>query len=257
MPPEARQPRRKYGTNMLAIVLCQIRFPVLHRFEDPTFLAEFQDAVRHRYPLSREERQLGIVVGPGGPVEIPGGVIWRYHDLERAWSIVLQRDSAGLETTDYDQFESFEERILELVRILRAVGVEVRERLGLRYVNELVHRDVGEPADWRTVLNQELLGIVGGPQLTGRVAHAIQEIRLEQEDGSFVLRHGYVGDAKPKDPFYLLDLDYFDEDAQTMDESSVRRQLRSYHDTISEVWEMSLGDQMRKELKDLGAIDVG
>jgi uncharacterized protein (TIGR04255 family) len=254
MPESARQRqrRRKYDANMLELVLCQIRFPVLHRFDDPSFLAKIQDALRERYPRTRQEEQLAIVVGPAGPVQAPGATLWRYHDLEEEWSVVLQRDSAGLETTKYDQFEPFEDRLLELVDVLQHAGVEVRERLGLRYVNELRHPEVETPADWRTMLNEDLLGIVGGPQLEGELSHAVQEIRLTRDDGSFVLRHGYVGDVPGKAPFYLLDLDYFDERAVRLDRSQVEAQLQGYHNMISKVWEMSLDKPMRQELKDLG-----
>jgi uncharacterized protein (TIGR04255 family) len=253
----ARHERRKYSASQLMLVLCQVRFPVLHRFEDASFLAAVQDALRDRYPRARQEQQLAVVVGPGGPVQAPGATLWRYHDLDEAWSVVLQRDSAGLETTQYDRFEPFLERLVELVDVLRDAGIEVTERIGLRYINNLRHPKAKRPADWQPLLNEKLLGIVGGDQLEGaEIFQAIQEIRLTRTDGTFVLRHGYVGgEAAQNEPYYLVDLDYFDERAKILDRSEIEAQLQDYHEEISRVWEMSLEDPMRQELQDEGAID--
>jgi uncharacterized protein (TIGR04255 family) len=256
MPAQARPKRRKYSASQLKLVLCQIRFPVLHRFEDPAFLAHIHDALRDRYPRPRQEQQLAVVVGPAGPAQTSGGTLWRYQDLAEEWSVVLQRDSAGLETTRYDQFEPFLERFMELLAVLIEVGVDVTERIGLRYVNELRHPEAYEPGDWRRLIEETLLGIVGGDQLEGTIDHAIQEIRLARDDGTFVLRHGYVGEkAAQGNPYYLLDLDYFEERAQSMQSSGIAGILAAYHEEISRVWEMSLKDPMREHLKDEGAID--
>src|ERR1700733_8553533 len=108
--------RRKYGSNYLRLVLCQVQFPVLMRFDEPTFQASVQEALRGAYPRVQQEQQLAVTVGSGGLVSTPGGAQWRYRDLEGRWSVVLQRNFVGLETTNYDNFEEFSERLAPVLR---------------------------------------------------------------------------------------------------------------------------------------------
>jgi uncharacterized protein (TIGR04255 family) len=252
----ARYPRHKYGESPLRLVLCQLQFPVLHRFDESSLQAMIQDTLRSQYPRVQQEQQVAVMLGPNGPAPTPGGVLWRYQTLEADWSIVVQRNSVGLETTAYSQFEDFERGLGELLGLLEQLGVTVLERVGLRYINEFRHEAVQHPRQWAGLLREQLLGIVGGDELTGEIVHAIQDIRLTEPDGTLVIRHGYIGPGTGADPYYLLDLDYFDEQAHGYDRDDVLGRLRSYHAEISNIFEMSLSDGMRVHLKDQGPIDA-
>jgi len=258
MPRPDRHPRRKYGADQLRLVLCQVRFPVLHRFNEPALQATIQEALRSRYPRVQQEQQMALTVGPSGPVATPGDPLWRYQDLDGAWSVVMQRDAAGLETTAYDRYEDFASHLESVLDLLRELGVGIVERVGLRYINELRHSPARRPDDWAELVRKELLGIVRGSDLRGDILHAIQDIRLRRPDGTLVIRHGFVGSqsADPSSsPYYLLDLDYFDDErARHLATDQVLEQLRAYHDEISRIFEMTITDDMRRILDDRGPI---
>jgi len=248
--------RRKYGSNDLRLVLCQVRFPILLRFDEPAFQAKVQDALRADYPRMHQEQQVAVTVGPGGLVSTPAGVQWRYEDLQAEWSVVLQGNSAGLETKKYRVFEDFAARLAPLLRVLTELGVTVCERLGLRYINEFRHEAAQLPQDWKSLLHEDLLGIAGGDLWSGQIVHAIQEIRTKRSDGSFVVRHGYVNPDDGRGSYYLLDLDYFDEEPRSFDEGGILSRLDDYHEEISKAFEMSLKPAMREHLGEEATIDA-
>ena len=238
-------------------MICQVRFPVLQRFDEPGFLGPVQDLLRDRYPRSVQEQQIGLVVGPGGVTPAQdAGKHWRFQDAEQSWSVVLGRDFFGVETARYVQFEEFEERIRDLLPVAASMGINWRERVGLRYVNQMRHPEGRTPAKWRELLNPKFLGMVGGDELGADVIHAVQEIRLREADGVLLIRHGLIGpEASNDDPFYSLDLDYADERPQPLDPDQLVKQLWSFHDKMHNVFEMTLTPTMRAHLGEDGVIE--
>lgn len=250
--------RRKYGSNYLRLVLCQIQFPILMRFEEPALQGSLQEALRGEYPRVQQEQQMAVTVGPGGGlVSTPAGAQWRYQDLDGRWSVVMQRNFAGLETSNYDDFEDFEQRLARLLQVLAQLGITVCERLGLRYINEFRHSDGSHPSDWKALLRDDLLGIASEELLDGEIVHAVQDIRTTRVDGTLVMRHGFVnvGD-NGRGPYYLLDLDHFREGPRDFDEEALLREARTFHETISRVFEMTLQPAMRKHMQDEGPINA-
>ncbi|MGA2321548.1 MAG: TIGR04255 family protein [Solirubrobacteraceae bacterium] len=244
------QPRRFYRTNPLRLVVCQVRFPVLHRFDEPGTLARFQDVLKDRYPRSAPEQQLAITVGPSGPVSGPPATsLWRFQGMEDGWSVAISRDFVSLETTAYERYEDLRDRLAEVLDATLALGVTVRERLGLRYVDEIRHPDAKRPGDWRRLIEEKLLGMVGGEELGDDVVQALQEIRLREQDGTVAIRHGYLGrEATGQDPFYLLDVDYFDERSVPLLADQVLGQIDSYHRTIHNLFETAITEELRGHL---------
>ena len=241
------QPRRFYATNSLRLVVCQLRFPVMHRFDEPGALARFQDVLGERYPRSAPEQQ--IMIAGMGPPSAAALQFWRFQGVDDGWSVAIARDFVSLETTAYEQYEEFRERLAEVLDATLALGVSRRERLGLRYVDEIRHPEAKRPADWRRFVNEKLLGMVGGGELGDDVIQALQEIRLREEDGTLAIRHGYLGaEVAGGDPFYLLDLDYYDERPASLEASSVLAQLDAYHRVMHNVWETAITDDLRAHL---------
>lgn len=243
------QPRRFYETNSLRLVLCQLRFPVIHRFDEPGALARFQDVLGERYPRSSPEQQVTVAGGPGIPnPAATAQQFWRFQGIEDGWSVAVARDFVSLETTAYEKYENFRDRLAEVLDATAALGVKRRERLGLRYVDEIRHPEATKPGDWRRFINDKLLGMVGGDELGDDVVQALQDIRLREANGTLAIRHGYLGADVADEPFYLLDLDYYDERPLELDASQVLVQLDEYHHVMHNVWETAITDALRDHL---------
>lgn len=252
------QRRRIYEKNPLKLVICQVRFPLATRFEQPGFVAPFEEAVREQFPRVRQEQQVLITVAAGAPSPPAMAPSWRFQTTEGATSALLARDALTLETTTYSRFEEFVPLVKLLLDALAGLNVTYRERLGLRYVNEIRHPQAQTASAWANFINPAMLGTVGGELLGDDVIHALENIRLREEDATVVINHGFVGKgAVPSDgePFYQLDIDFGDDRPVEFDTEATLEQVSSFHDRISNLFEMSINDAMRDYLVVLEELD--
>jgi uncharacterized protein (TIGR04255 family) len=176
--------------------------------------------------------------------------LWRFTDLNDAWSVGVAADFISLETSQYTRFEEFFQKLETLIDTLLELEVPVRERVGLRYTNEINHPDATLPADWQRLINEELLGMVGGEELGDDVLHTLQDIRLRERDGTIALRHGFLSSevAPNGRPTYLIDLDYYDDQARQLDRTQTLGQIGTYHEVLKNIFETSITEELRAHL---------
>ncbi len=246
----AHQPRRLYEENPIKLVICQIKFPLLSAFDQPGFLAPIQAALLTRFPRVSQEQQLGFALGAQGMAQMPTATIWRFNQLAGPWSVALARDFITLETQSYRRYEDLRACLEEILDILPALDVRVRERIGLRYVNRLSHPQARQVSDWKPFIRPQLLGVVGGEELGDDVVQALEQIKLKEPDGLMVVHHGYLSEeaAGSEGAHYLIDIDCFDERPAEFDRDGTLELVDSYHERLKNFFEISITDEMRSHL---------
>jgi uncharacterized protein (TIGR04255 family) len=247
----------------LALVVAQIRFPpVLSIQTDDKALARFQDLLRDRYPYLSIGQQIGINIGVQGVEQQQTTTrIYQFADVGREWVVSLTVDSVALEARRYTDYDDFSERIMKLVAAIKEVfKIEVRLRLGLRYINEIRYPDASAIADWIPLIRNELLGLAANSDITSLITSSLQELSLHLPNGSLTIRHGYMpggttvaplpGDT-PKDegPFYLLDFDTFDEHGRDLNDTVLDELLSSYNHTMFQLFRWLVQDRLYDYLK--------
>ncbi|HTV72114.1 MAG TPA: TIGR04255 family protein [Candidatus Acidoferrales bacterium] len=236
----------------LELALVQVKFPPLPRFEEQNYLTDIREALSVDYPLPAVERAVNVMVSPQGVSQIPGSQVFRFSSLDYAWSVVLTADAVLLESRVYPEINEFAARfcaILEKVR--NTLKPRHQLRFGLRYVNEFRHTKAVAYERWAELgLNRELLGIGARNVFGGNVKQTVNEFRTNRSDGSLVIRHGYLngttvapaaGRTPKSGPFYLLDLDYFDESARDFDARPIDRMIL-FNDFLYRVFRWCVGD---------------
>ncbi|TFJ88770.1 TIGR04255 family protein, partial [Lonepinella koalarum] len=97
-----------------------------------------------------------IFISPDG-VRIENSIGWHFQNSGRNFSIRVSASRFVIETTDYQGFEDFTNKVREILAILHEVlGVMGVQGIGLRYVN-LVQPRAGET--FRTYLHDRLSGL--------------------------------------------------------------------------------------------------
>lgn len=125
----------------LVKVLAQIRFPVIAKIDNPEGIQDFQERLRTRYPVTRQEPNFTMVLGSAGPVQsATQGVLWRMSEVDGPWTVVLARDFVAVETSRYSSRDEFLSRWREVLDALESLdpAPAVYDRLGVRYVDRLV-----------------------------------------------------------------------------------------------------------------------
>ncbi|MEJ7841952.1 MAG: TIGR04255 family protein [Rubrobacter sp.] len=247
----------------LALVVAQIRFPpILSIQTDDRALARFQEQLRDRYPYLSIGQQIGINIGlQGVEQQQTSGKIYQFADADREWIVSLTVDSVALEARRYTDYDDFSERTMRLMAAVKDVyRVQVRQRLGLRYINEVRHPDASTIADWTPFLRHELLGLAANNDIAPSIKSSVQELGLALPNGALTLRHGYFergttvaplpGDV-PKDEgaFYLLDIDAFDEEGQGLDDHVLDGLFRSYNHSMFQLFRWLVQDSLYDYLK--------
>mgnify|MGYP002402048472 CR=1 FL=1 len=241
-----------FKSSNLELCVVQIKYPPVQRFSDEQYLTGIKEALAEDYPLTSEERGINILVTPQGVNPAPGAVVHRFNSIDFRWSVVLTSESIALETREYTDFEELSARFDKLVRhVAKYFCPHYQLRLGIRYINEFRHHDGDTYEVWHRLLNKELVSSATQTVVGGRVEQTINEVRIRRDDGILLVRHGFLNGTTvlpilhhpaKNGPFYLLDLDYYDETSIEFEESAPTEKIRDYNDVLYRVFRWSIGE---------------
>lgn len=199
----------------LVRVIAQVRFPMVVAIEQREFIAPFQEAVRAKYAVLRQEQTQSILFGPAGVAPVPALTAWRFSDVEGHWRVSLTPDFLALETTAYTSRSDFLSRLREAVAALDAhVEPKLVDRLGVRYVDRIVGEAVNEIAK---LVRPEVRGIAG-TAAGSHALHTLSESVFALDDARVLARWGCLPPGSTVDPTaieatnessWILDLDMF------------------------------------------------
>jgi uncharacterized protein (TIGR04255 family) len=211
-----------------------------------------KEAITEEYPLVNTEQGMNIVITPQGVNQAPGASLLRFTSIDSHWSVVLSNEFVSLETREYTNFEEFSTRF---ARILHHVAIHFRPRyqlrVGLRYINEFRHANGDSYDTWRRLLNPKLLGLIVGNVIEGNVEQTIGEILTHRDDGRVLIRHGFLKGTTvtptamhpaKTSPFYLLDLDYYDETVVKFDVEVPIERIKRYNNFLYRIFRWSIGE---------------
>jgi uncharacterized protein (TIGR04255 family) len=203
----------------LTLVVFQLRFETNAAASDARVARDFHERLggrQGRYPVIEPVTNFSLQVA-GAPGQEPSVsqrasmAGWRFRSEDSSWVASLLSDAVSLETTQYDMWDSFRDRLNELIAVLRdLVNPVFEQRLGLRFVNQVTIDGVLEPAAWEPWVNSFLLGPALHPQLREGLIFSRQQLALDiGDETSCSLAHGSFPQADGQGLAYLLDYDVY------------------------------------------------
>jgi uncharacterized protein (TIGR04255 family) len=241
----------------LKLVIGQVRFTIMPRFEQKAFIAGFKDAMHAVYPRVSRDQAVTYQLSPAGINPGTGEILWRFSSRDNKWAVVVGEAAITLESRGYSSMRDFLERFTAILEAAKeTLEVNDRLRLGLRYINEIRHPDAESLTDWRKLLNPEFVGFDASSLLGGQVDHSLQEVQVERPDGTLAIRHGLLNGAvvAPQEqpasgPFYLIDLDYYDTTECDLDIPATIKQMQDYNDIMYRFFCWTLGEKLYSYLE--------
>lgn len=219
----------RYRNNVIQKAVCELKFPTLYGLERENPPAALANALRKLYP--QHSILDGLNVGPTGVAQ---NFAYVFADKKARTQVVFRASSVALETSSYQTFESFLDRLLVITSIAQTViDSDFFTRVGLRYINALPYGQ-GAIGDW---VNPQLVGalssgVFGTPaEFNGRIAGKIAD------DAGFTLSHGIGQGSENSGLDYVLDLDFWQEDVPSTEIEEVVTQL---HDLEHRMFHWSL-----------------
>jgi|GEM_PF-756525 len=247
-----------FNAPALVLTLVQLKYPPLLRFSEEGYLTDIKEALAEEYPLISTEQPVSIVISLQGVSQsvnlAPTANFQRFTSIDQQWSVLLTNESISLETRAYTGITDFSRRFAHILRhVADYLQPHYQLRFGLRYINEFRYPDGDSYAGWQRLLNPGLLGLGASGILGGTIEQTIGEVRTRREDGTLLVRHGFLKGttvaptaAYPAQtgPFYLLDLDYYDELPTKFDTDRPVQRMVGYNDILYRVfrWAISEGD---------------
>ncbi len=234
----------------LKVAIAQVRFAPVHAVEKRGRVADFQARLAPSY-VARDPQVAQTITIQFGPSPPPAAssvlapeLVWPFEDHERGWSVSLSSSSLALEASAYDDFDGLLEEFRGVVTVLvETFAPRECVRLGLRYVNEVTDERLRIDGGPSALLRPELIAPIG-TELGTDVIGSLCELRFREALGTLVLRHGLI-----RSESYLLDFDYFKEEAQVFDGDSIVATVQNFHDVIEPLFVWCLSDSYLAELK--------
>lgn len=202
----------------LVRVVAQVRFAPVLSVREQSFVAPFQEAIRHSYPLVEKEMQQQVAPGAGGALQVAESVQWRFSDAEHNWQVTLSENFVSLACGDYSDRADFLSRLAET---LGAVGEHVRpvltSRVGVRYTDRLSGPE--KLVQLPEFVRSELLGLASAELGEGEAVNELTQAEFSTGQVSLRGRWGHLPPGATHDasieavasPSWVLDLDAFTE----------------------------------------------
>jgi uncharacterized protein (TIGR04255 family) len=249
--------RTQLASSPLTLVVFQLRFETNLLVSDAQTAREFHQQLGGRqgdYPVIEPVSSLAVQVAsfPGldpavSQRQTTAG--WRFRSEDASWVVSLMPDSVSLETSRYETWGRFRERLGHVIGTLQDVLTPVFEqRLGLRYVNQIGFPDVREPAEWERWIGRDLLGPLLQERLREGITFSRQQLGLDLGDDVICsFSHGSFpteGDGLA----YLLDYDVFRQTGQPFAAESVLDASDEFNTRALALFQLSVTPEYRERL---------
>lgn len=227
----------------LKTVICQVRFQeILGSLDDE--VRGFQKKLGDQYPLNERIQEEEIRVGDQGLK--PTGKTrstFRFQDPDQGWTVTLSPEALSLETSAYAGFADFATRWHFISESAVAeFGIQIQERLGLRYVNQV---EINSVEDVKSLVRPELLAIADEECPVAKdLAASFQETRFDQGNGHLMVRRGLlITDEDPIQRIYVLDFDYFSDDRVDFSVDKQSETLIVFNEAVSRFFRWAITDE--------------
>jgi uncharacterized protein (TIGR04255 family) len=242
----------------LKVAVAQARYSPVHAVGDRALVSDFESRLAGGYvPENPQAAQvLTIQIGPGAPPapalpSVGAETVWPFRDDARGYAVSLGHSSIAVQAgPEYHDFPHFLDEFSTVVQACADVFHPKREvRVGLRYVNEITDARLRD--DVREIVNPKLVVPVG-TAVQGGLQRSFSELRVEEQLGTAVIRHGLVEDAT-----YLLDFDYFSVAERAFEPARLIETVKGFHELIEPLFVWSLNRQYLAELKRKRGVQSG
>lgn len=240
----------------LIVVVAQVQFPAVASITREEFMGPFQERIRSRYPVLRQEREVGVLVTPQGVAPSTAATpVWRFHDKTNDWRVSLAPEFVALDTNAYVSRADFLSRLGEVLHALAdVVGPATFDRLGIRYVDRLPLQEPDGLKELAQLVRPEICGLATADLGTANLLHSLTDAEFAIGDDAVL--HARWGVLPPKIlleplhresvdvPSWLLDLDMYTTASADFEEQSVLHRVERFSQSIYRFFRWAVTDKL-------------
>ena len=244
--------KKKYRTNYLTQVVCQLNFAAIDSINDGSMKA-YKDSLGEEYAELANVTQKGIIVQNDGSdlhTEFEDKTIWQIESSDKTHTITVAQESLAITFMKYEKFRSYFEIISKVHSLFfeQFTAIQQIDRLGLRYVNQIKLPE--KNINWADYINPMLTASLGFVE-TEKIRRSMQSMVIDYDDETrinynFGIFNQYFPAAIVENEF-ILDLDAYTSSAQKPSECP--RLLQQFNKTIAIYFELSITDKLREVME--------
>lgn len=249
---------RRLAAAPLDVVVCQLQYDRSLVISDNRVARDLHERLEGRhgpYPnVDQVQMQgLNVDVGQGAPtaMAMAPATGWRFRSEDGAWVVSVLPEHVSLETTAYSTWDDFRRQLQTVLAAVKdMLDPAFEQRLGLRYIDKLIEKNVAQPEDWKTLLSPTLLGPVLHSGFGSAIQVAQQHLVLSLDPDSKIqcgFRHGFVSEPD-QDPSYVLDFDVYREGGRPFDLDDAMQTVDSFNEYALQLFQASLQQDYREQL---------
>ncbi len=225
-----------FSKNFIRLAVCELRFPTLFELEAERPPLGFSKALRKEYPS--HDLLKNVNLNPGVLAQSNSHA---FRSKKGRWTVTLRAAAVSLETSNYDSFSEFEERLGFVLKAAEGtIDSDFFTRVGLRYINAVPF----VPSEISQWVNPALVSPLSNGTF-GDVEEHWQRVRGPTTVGGYSFQHGLSTDSKAGEREYVLDFDFYCEDVTISETLGIVRQL---HEQEFAMFAWSLGDKAKEHL---------
>ncbi|MGV9502674.1 TIGR04255 family protein [Streptomyces sp. NPDC003642] len=238
----------------IALVVCQVRHETEYAASDPKRALGIKDSLDWQTDLNESVTQgLNVALGQNIGVtasQTPATRGWQMRSSDGGWIVNVQPDHFAIETTAYEGWEEFKQRLEKLISAVNEhVSPSLRHRVGLRFVNQITHPSVEGPHDWREWIGETIYQGQLYESVADSLRAAMQVFEVATPDGNtLVMRHGFQAPSQGEPRTYILDNDCSQTGSLKFDAPALMQTVESLHKLSLRAFEMGTSPALRKYL---------
>ena len=238
------KPEVRLGKSPLEEVICQVKFaPILRISKDQPI--ELQESLRESFP--------GLLVEQGVVLQLPGvgssenpnveatPKIFRFLSKDKMTNVALAVDFIALTSREYTHWHEFLNRLMDVLgKVNEIYRPSFATRIGLRFVNRFTRKNTGSKnaSEILDLFRSEFTCLIRSEPWTEPL-EMLSQITLSDGKARLAIRNRFGKDKS--EPYFLLDLDYYEEGQLPLD--GLEPRIERYHSRIYEAFRWCLYDE--------------
>ncbi len=223
----------------LTSVVCELRFqPVVGHLEIVGLSKRLEEIGLTSY---NREQGMQLQMGPG-QLQQREVERHRFATAEGDGTLILDEGIFAFDTASYRGIDHFLETWKAIATaIVETFGVAARNRIGLRYVNE-IRLPAPDRVSVEELIKDELVPPWGAQPHLEELSVSLHELRFKQDEGELTFRHGLQREPGA-DSVYLLDFDHYEQRLTDFDIEEEVKRLRDFNARVYEIFRWSITDE--------------
>lgn len=258
MPLSLPDPRTdRLARSPLQLVVCQVRYARAPRATRLGPARALQTALggESAWQLSQIESRV-LTVAAAEPTARPSTSLeaetgWRLASVPPSWSVTLMPDNVALETTRYESWRDFSDRLRPLLAsVKKEVRPEAVGRIGLRYIDRIQDPAVDKPGQWIRWIEPAALGIICHASLGDAITGCQQQVDLLVDPTlKATVRHGLVRDEESGRFHYVMDFDTYRDGVREFNVVEIHADLDRLHRLSIQLFQAMITDDLYSYLR--------